>query len=162
MTTVTRKFSVDAGHRVWGHEGKCKNLHGHTYLFEVTVDAPELDGLGRVVDFSVIKDIIGKWLDWHWDHNMILNSQDPLAISWMNYSTSTFPGSDEKLERKVPHDILGFKAPYILLDKNPTAENLAKELMVIGNSLLGGGNARLTVVKVVCHETPNCFATYRT
>lgn len=37
MLTVTKKFKFDAAHMLSGHEGLCKNLHGHQYLLEVTV-----------------------------------------------------------------------------------------------------------------------------
>ena len=60
MIEITRRLEFDAGHRVLGHEGKCKNLHGHRYSAEITVTAPDLDGLGRVIDFGVIKEKVWK------------------------------------------------------------------------------------------------------
>ena len=55
MPTITKKLEFDYGHRVLGHEGKCRHLHGHRGVAEVTVYAPSLDNLGRVVDFGAIK-----------------------------------------------------------------------------------------------------------
>ena len=53
---AVRKIHFSAGHRVYGHESKCSNLHGHNYVLWVHAGAKELDELGRVIDFSVLKD----------------------------------------------------------------------------------------------------------
>ena len=76
---ITRKIEFDAGHRVYGHEGKCAHLHGHRYVAEITVQAEELDGIGRVIDFGAVKKVMKEWIDMCWDHNTLLNADDPLA-----------------------------------------------------------------------------------
>ena len=63
MPTIIKRLEIDAGHRVLMHESKCANVHGHRYAFFIKVYAPQLDSVGRVVDFSVIKDKVGGWLD---------------------------------------------------------------------------------------------------
>jgi len=68
MIRITRKIEFDSGHRVLGHEGKCAHLHGHRYVAEITVESAGLDSLGRVVDFSVIKEKVGKWVDENWEY----------------------------------------------------------------------------------------------
>lgn len=140
MTTeITRRMEFDAGHRILGHEGKCANLHGHRYVAEVTVTAAELDTLGRVIDFSAIKRLVGGWIDEHWDHNMLLHADDPLAgIAPTN-------------------PLLGGKAPYIFRESNPTAENIAEHLYWIADELL---TPTFSVVRVKIWETPNCTATF--
>ena len=70
------KIEFDAAHRVIGHSGKCVNLHGHRYVLEVTAQADELDSLGMVVDFGTLKGEIKKWIDAHFDHNVILSEED--------------------------------------------------------------------------------------
>src|SRR5262249_24520110 len=47
-----RRITFCTGHRVLRHEGKCAHLHGHNYTAIVHAAAPDLDGLGRVVDFA--------------------------------------------------------------------------------------------------------------
>jgi 6-pyruvoyltetrahydropterin/6-carboxytetrahydropterin synthase len=131
---ITRTFEFDSGHRVLGHEGKCRNLHGHRYRAEVTVRAPALDPLGRVVDFAVVKERVGRFLDEEWDHNLLLHPDDPLA------------GEEELVGR----------APYALKRGNPTAENLAAELFEAAQERLPG----LTVVRVRLWETPTCYSDY--
>ena len=44
-----------AAHFIEGHEGKCKNLHGHTWKIEVTVISEKLNDIGMVADFAVLK-----------------------------------------------------------------------------------------------------------
>jgi 6-pyruvoyltetrahydropterin/6-carboxytetrahydropterin synthase len=132
MVTCTRLIAFDAGHRVWGHEGKCANLHGHRYTVEVTARG-ELDSIGRVIDFSVLKERLGGWVERNWDHGVILHQGDPLVTR-------------DEIFGKLAH------IPY-----NPTAENMAHFLLheVAPEQLEGTG---VVVVKVRVWETPNCYA----
>jgi 6-pyruvoyl tetrahydropterin synthase/QueD family protein len=77
FTTATRRFQFCAGHRVHQHESKCRNLHGHNYVVLITARGinSELDALGRVVDFSVLKQM-SFWCEEHWDHGFILKEND--------------------------------------------------------------------------------------
>ena len=59
----TRRLEFDAAHRVLRHESKCATLHGHRYRVDIEVSAPKPDSAGRAVDFSVLKTIIGGWID---------------------------------------------------------------------------------------------------
>ena len=71
-TTATRRLQFCAGHRVHDHESECRNLHGHNYVVFLTAastsDDP-LDKLGRVIDFGVLKEKFGAWIDEWWDHD---------------------------------------------------------------------------------------------
>lgn len=148
--SITRCFEFDAGHRILGHESKCANLHGHRYRAEITVDPhEELDDLGRVVDFSVVKEEVGEWIDKEWDHNMILHPDDPLL--------KLFTGL-----QGFPHPVFGPKTPYVMPNDhpNPTVENMAKELWL--NAVLLLSTWAITVLKVRLYETPNCWTDYPT
>lgn len=140
MHQITRKFEFDAGHRVLNHEGKCRNLHGHRYVLEVTVSDEYLDSLGRVIDFSALKSTIGCWIDENWDHNMILHKDDPLNSS---------EGLTDKLVGRQP---------YIMPDyaRNPTVENLLVVFRSEAEKILQGSG--LTLAKIRMYETPNCWA----
>lgn len=138
MITCTRKIGFDSAHRVMRHETKCKNLHGHRYTAEIEAYAIELDTLGRVIDFSVLKSIIGGWIDEHWDHGTILNREDFQIIELCRLNNW-----------KV-----------FTLDCNPTAENMAAYLLTLGNELLKDFDIRIASVKL--WETPNCYALART
>jgi len=136
LTTCTRKLWFCAGHRLVGHESKCKNIHGHNYTVFITVVADEsLDKLGRVVDFSVIKKVVGDWIDENWDHGFIAYKDDEI-IKAIKYD-------DSKL---------------FILDKNPTAENMAEYLFNKSNELLKKYNIK--VVNIKLYETENCYAEY--
>ncbi len=144
MPTCTRRLQFCAGHRVYKHESKCKHIHGHNYVVFITAEAPELDSLGRVIDFSVIKEKVGGWINKHWDHGMILCSEDPLCELWG-------AGDLEKL--------LGVHKWYQMAS-NPTAENMAKLLLEEAcPNLFEGSN--VTVTEVTLWETENCYATAR-
>jgi 6-pyruvoyltetrahydropterin/6-carboxytetrahydropterin synthase len=135
-TTCTRRIEFDAAHRVMGHEGKCKHLHGHRYALEATFAANALDTLGRVVDFSVIKEKLGSWIDANWDHTTILCDKD------------------QKLGSAID-SITGQKIFY--LPSNPTAENMASYIAsTICPQLFG--TLPITCVRIRLYETPNCYA----
>jgi len=57
--SLIRQLSFCAGHRLYGHEGRCAFLHGHNYRVDIEVEAEgggtAVDDVGRVVDFSLIK-----------------------------------------------------------------------------------------------------------
>lgn len=143
ITTISRRLEWDAGHRVYGHESKCNNLHGHRYVAEVTVTAPGLDTVGRIIDFSCIKELIGRYIDKSWDHNLMLHPDDPLNAV-IDANPSAFND----------------RAPYVMKYGNPTAENIAHELFDIAVELLGSHDVALTVTSVKVWETPNCSCEY--
>jgi len=120
------------------HESKCRNLHGHNYVAFITakVNNGKLDPVGRVVDFSVLKDRVGGWIEENWDHGFICYTKDTSAI----LAVESIEG------QKV------FKLPA-----NPTAENMAEYLLsIVGPKVLEGSGVSLC--RVVLHETENCKA----
>ena len=76
MIECSRKIDFDAGHRVIGHKNKCQYLHGHRYSLEITATALELDELGMVADFVVLKKIMKTWIDTNFYHKIILHKND--------------------------------------------------------------------------------------
>lgn len=142
---ITRKFEFDSAHRVLGHESKCKHLHGHRYVAEVTVETTDLDALGRVIDFSEVKAKVGAWIDEFWDHNILLNVKDPLLY---------LLAKSESAEA-----IFAGKNPFIVpRGLNPTAEVMAMLLHDVARSIFKG--TEITVNRVRVYETPNCWADY--
>lgn len=133
---AVRIVKFDAGHRVVNHESKCRTLHGHEYKAEIycQADLGQLDSLGRVVDFSVIKSEVGGWIDEYLDHNMILFDEDPNLVFI------------EQCE--------GLKRPFVI-PCNPTAENLAALILEKANSLLE--QYHIEVTKIRLWETSNCY-----
>lgn len=105
--------------------------------------APELDKLGRVLDFGKIKEIVEKWINQFMDHNMCIFIQDPVYSGKDNFQLFT------ELHGRT----------LLVVDFNPTAENLAEYLFhTFGRIFL---NEAVTVVKAKLWETPSCFAEYK-
>lgn len=134
ITAITKRLEFDAGHRLVGHESKCKNLHGHRYAAEITVELTgDLDDVGRVVDFGVIKQKVGGWIDDELDHAFIVNAADPLLA------------------------VITSSGKHFVVDFEPTAENLAQIIFDKAAALLDDG--RMSVVAVKLFETPTSSAT---
>lgn len=96
------------------------------------LSAETLDAKGMVRDFTEIKQVLQTWVDQELDHRMLLNSRDPL----------------KEVLRAAGE-------PIVLMDANPTAENIAK--LIYDTAKKKG----LPVTSVTLWETPNSFATYK-
>jgi 6-pyruvoyltetrahydropterin/6-carboxytetrahydropterin synthase len=66
-TRVTRSFTFDAAHMLPWHAGKCRNLHGHTYRLEVSIEGP-LGSDGIVTDFADLDTIVRREVIDRFDH----------------------------------------------------------------------------------------------
>ena len=134
--TCTRRIEFDAGHRVMEHESKCRFLHGHRYAVEATFAASSLDNLGRVIDFGMVRELLGNWIDTNWDHATILSEKD-----------------------KALGDDIAAKTGQVIfyLPANPTAENMASHLLNnVCPTLFVGKDVTCTRIRL--YETPNCYA----
>lgn len=58
MFQVSVEETFSAGHALRGYKGKCENVHGHNYRVRVTLEGPELDSIGLLVDFTLVKKIL--------------------------------------------------------------------------------------------------------
>jgi 6-pyruvoyltetrahydropterin/6-carboxytetrahydropterin synthase len=103
---VTKEFRFEMAHALLGHDGPCKNIHGHSYQFSITLKGCPVKNTkdpktGMVVDFSDIKKLVTENIINLYDHALVLNKTTPASI---------YEGlKDQKL---------------ILLDFQPTCENL--------------------------------------
>jgi 6-pyruvoyltetrahydropterin/6-carboxytetrahydropterin synthase len=131
MFRVTREFHFCYGHRLLNYDGKCRNLHGHNGTAVVTLTGSKLDALGMVMDFSQIKKVMQNWIDETIDHKMLLHRDDPVL---------------KYLQDKGE--------PIVVLEVNPTAENIAKHIYDYAK---GQG---FPVTEVTLWETESCCATY--
>jgi 6-pyruvoyltetrahydropterin/6-carboxytetrahydropterin synthase len=141
MTSCTKALRFCAGHRLMHHEGECAQLHGHNYTAEITVAAHDLDPIGRVVDFAVIKERVGGWIDAYWDHGFLLNRDDADALG----ALLTFA------------DNSGVPQKIAYLQGNPTAENIARHLFNVARKELADGGG-IELVRVRVWETPTSYA----
>lgn len=162
--TVIRSHEICAGHRVVGHESKCRHLHGHNYVFHfhvapkpidgVSVKGDPLDQVGRVIDFSVVKSTLCEWLENNWDHRFLHWEQDELIRGVIGLV------ENDNREGFVPRDQVDhFYNSFVELPFNPTAENLAQYMVeVIGPRLLDEHGVEL--VQCVIEETSKCHVSY--
>lgn len=134
---INRYHDISCGHRVVGHENKCRFLHGHNYRIHFTITANELDNIGRVIDFSVIKSKLCNWLEDNFDHKFLIWEKDNYLDSLKNID----------------------KESLFITNFNPTAENIAKYLVdVIGKEQMKDTNCKL--IKCIVEETRKCSASY--
>jgi len=145
-TTASRYHDISVGHRVVGHEGKCRFLHGHNYRVHFHVSAKNLDDIGRVLDFSVIKSKLCMWLEDNWDHKFLAwaNDSDMMEL----HNNANRGASSLMLQDSI-----------VWVPFNPTAENMAQYLVeAIGPAQLEGTGCTLHTVTI--EETRKCSCTY--
>lgn len=131
---VSRQFRFDTAHRLWrDYRGKCAHNHGHTWIAQVTVSAPQLKTSGMVADFAELK-ALGKWIDDHWDHGTVLWKEDPMVAYLQQEGHKLF-----------------------VTEENPTSEHLASVLFEKATELFR--NLGVRVEEVWVKETPNTQAT---
>lgn len=140
----TRKVEWDMAHRVPSHDGKCRHLHGHRYVAEVTLRL--VDGAvrstgaerGMVADFGNVKAVLGALFVDAWDHALMLSSTDPLVA----YITAA----------ATPRDTVRL----VTITGTPTAEVLADYILRAVAAHYAGSGIEADRVRV--YETPNCWA----
>jgi 6-pyruvoyltetrahydropterin/6-carboxytetrahydropterin synthase len=58
MFQVSVEETFSSGHALRGYKGKCENPHGHNYRVQVTLEGPQLDAIGLLVDFTELKEVM--------------------------------------------------------------------------------------------------------
>ncbi|NER14287.1 6-carboxytetrahydropterin synthase QueD [Leptobacterium flavescens] len=79
---ITKQFSFETGHALYGYDGKCRNVHGHSYKLSVTViGTPIADTsnvkYGMVIDFGDLKKIVKEEVVDKFDHATVFNKNTP-------------------------------------------------------------------------------------
>ena len=137
---ITKQFSFETGHALYGYDGKCKNVHGHSYKLSVTViGSPIADTnhvkYGMVIDFGDIKKIVKEQIVDVFDHATVFNKNTPhveLAL---------------ELKNRGHH--------VILVDYQPTSENMVIDFSNKIKNLLPE-NSKLHSLRL--QETESSFA----
>ena len=78
MIQVTKIFRFETAHAIYGYPGKCKNIHGHSYILHVTVATRKitndyLPSPGFIIDFKELKRLIQSSVIKEFDHQLILS-----------------------------------------------------------------------------------------
>lgn len=79
---ITKQFNFETGHALYGYDGKCKNVHGHSYKLSVTVIGNPITDrnhvkFGMVIDFSDLKKIVKEEIVDRFDHATVFNEMTP-------------------------------------------------------------------------------------
>ncbi|AMC11371.1 6-pyruvoyl tetrahydropterin synthase [Lutibacter profundi] len=79
---ITKKFHFETGHALYGYDGKCRNVHGHSYKLSVTVIGTPISNstnvkYGMVIDFGDLKKIVASEIVDKFDHATVFNKNTP-------------------------------------------------------------------------------------
>ena len=122
---ITKQFSFETGHALYGYDGKCKNVHGHSYKLDVTVIGKPIDDTnhvkyGMVIDFSDLKKIVKEEIVEVFDHATVFNKNTPhielaeelsnrghnvLLVDYQPTSEMMVIDFAEKIKRRLPNNI---------------------------------------------------------
>ncbi|HEX8562802.1 MAG TPA: 6-carboxytetrahydropterin synthase [Flavobacterium sp.] len=106
---ITKQFNFETGHALYGYDGACKNVHGHSYKLSVTViGKPSEDRsnvkYGMVIDFSDLKKIVKEEIVDRFDHATVFNETTPHI--------------------ELAHELADRGHDVILVRYQPTSENM--------------------------------------
>ncbi len=79
---ITKQFTFETGHALYGYDGKCRNVHGHSYKLSVTVIGHPIQDTshvkqGMVMDFGDLKNIVKREIVDVFDHATVFNKNTP-------------------------------------------------------------------------------------
>ena len=134
---IMKRVRTETAHRLYPYEGDCAQIHGHSYIFEVTIDGESNKAM--LMDFKDLKKILQDKLVDFLDHKLVLYRGDP--------DFATFS--------QLCDNVVGWPAM-------PTAESFAKcSALVIVSELAQVIDFQLTSVEVKVWETADSCATYK-
>ena len=137
---ITKHFDFESAHALYGYDGKCKNIHGHSYHLYVTVIGTPIEDdqnpkNGMVMDFGDLKTIVKKEIVVKFDHAVVLNSNSP--------------------HRELAKTIDDHSHKVVLVPYQPTSENMLTDFAERIQSQLPQ-NVLLHSLKL--YETANSYA----
>lgn len=136
---VTKVFTFDMAHALFGYDGPCKNIHGHTYKLSVTlIGSPIQDNTnpkeGMVIDFTDFKKIVKEEIVDVFDHTLVLKANSPHA---------KIQGLTDNFER------------VMFTEYQPSCENLLVDMLLRIQSKLPKD---ITLKNIRLEETPTSYA----
>ncbi|MCK0130337.1 6-carboxytetrahydropterin synthase [Flavobacteriaceae bacterium F08102] len=137
---VTKHFDFETAHALYGYDGKCKNIHGHSYQLYVTVigepinDATHVKN-GMVIDFGDLKRIVNTEIIDLFDHATVLNNNSP--------------------HKALAKSIEAHSSKVILVNYQPTSENL---IIDFAQRIQRNLPKSVTLHSLKLYETNNSYA----
>jgi len=135
--SVTIEIQFEYGHRLTKYQSKCCHIHGHNGVVVVQIESDTLNESDVVIDFGDVRQFLKEWLDTHWDHAFLINTDDPLG---------------EILHRFDPTLRI-----FYFQQADPTAEKMAEYLYHILKQQIPDD---LRVRAITVYETERSSATY--
>ncbi|MBQ9137509.1 MAG: 6-carboxytetrahydropterin synthase [Alistipes sp.] len=140
MIRLTKEFSFESAHALWGYDGKCREVHGHSYRLFVTIKGEPISDpadpkLGMVMDFGELKAIVAREITDRLDHSFVMRrtaEAEALAASMQSQFTNV-----------------------ILVDYQPTCENM---LLDFASRLQAALPERVKLHSLRLHETATSYA----
>ncbi|NDK17823.1 MAG: 6-carboxytetrahydropterin synthase, partial [Zetaproteobacteria bacterium] len=106
---ITKHFDFETAHALYGYDGKCKNIHGHSYQLFVTligtpINDPSNVKHGMVMDFGELKALVNREIISKFDHTTVLNNLSP--------------------HKDLANTLSELNHHVVLVDYQPTSENM--------------------------------------
>lgn len=123
---VSKEFTFDSAHHLHCYEGKCKNLHGHTYKVIFGLSG-YVDERGLMVDFGDIKEIWKNEIEIFLDHKYLNDTLPPMnttaenIVVWIFEKMAEALKTSERLEKYI-----GARVEFVRLYETPTSYAEAK------------------------------------
>jgi len=137
---ITKKFSFETGHALYGYDGKCKNVHGHIYKLSVTVIGSPIENrndvkFGMVIDFTDLKKIVKEEIVDQFDHATVFNETTPHV--------------------ELANELINRGHHVILVDYQPTSENMVVDF---SKRIIGRLPEGIKLFSLKLQETDSSFA----
>ena len=137
---ITKKFSFETGHALYGYDGKCKNVHGHSYKLSVTVMGSPIEDrtdakFGVVIDFTDLKKIVKEEIVDQFDHATVFNETTPHI--------------------ELAKELIKRDHHVILVDYQPTSENMVIDF---SNRIKSRLPENISLFSLKLQETESSFA----
>ena len=118
---VSKEFTFDASHHLHNYEGKCKNLHGHTYKVIFGISG-YVDDRGIMIDFGDIKDIWKTEIEIFLDHRYLNETLPPMNTTAENMVVWIYEKMKDSLQSKNRMtNYHGARVEFVRLFETPTS-----------------------------------------
>lgn len=112
MIHLTKEFAFESAHSLLGYDGKCREIHGHSYRFFVTVTGKPIEDLnnpkcGMIIDFGDLKKIVNEAVVDRMDHSFVIRRSEQ--------------------SREIVSTLKGIYKNIIEVDYQPTCENFLED-----------------------------------
>ncbi len=116
---VSKEFTFDAAHHLHCYEGKCKNLHGHTYKVVFGISG-FVDEIGLAIDFGDIKAIWKEEIEIYLDHRYLNETLPKMNTTAENMVVWIYEKMADSLQMRTDkyHDA---RVEFVRLFETPTS-----------------------------------------